>query len=137
MDRNNTRTATAVPTSMTSEERAFFQAMGERIAEARKALGMTQAQLADELGVAQQVVASYEVGRHRVPASFLPRLARTLAIPVEELIGEETQRSKRGPAPKLLQQVERIQRLPKVQQRFVMQMIDTALQASASTDAAE
>ena len=33
MDRNNTRTATAVPTSMTSEEREFFQAMGERIAE--------------------------------------------------------------------------------------------------------
>ena len=135
MDRNNTRTATAVPTSMTSEEREFFQAMGERIAEARKALGMTQAQLADELGVAQQVVASYEVGRHRVPASFLPRLARTLAIPVEELIGEETQRSKRGPAPKLLQQIERIQRLPRSQQRFVMQMIDTALQASATATA--
>jgi len=137
MDRNNTRTATTVPTSMTSEEREFFQAMGERIAEARKALGMTQAQLADELGVAQQVVASYEVGRHRVPASFLPRLARTLAIPVEELIGEETQRSKRGPAPKLLQQIERIHRLPKAQQRFVMQMIDTALQASATAEATE
>jgi transcriptional regulator with XRE-family HTH domain len=137
MDRNNTRTATAVPTSMTSEERAFFQTMGERIAEARKALGMTQVQLADELGVAQQVVASYEVGRHRVPASFLPRLAHTLAIPVEELIGEETQRSKRGPAPKLLQQIERIQRLPRSQQRFVMQMIDTALQASQTADADE
>jgi len=136
MDRNTIRAATAVPTSMTPDERVFFQAMGERIAEARKALGMTQTQLADELGVAQQVVASYEVGRHRVPASFLPRLAHTLAMPVEELVGEETPRSKRGPAPKLLQQVERIQRLPKAQQRFVMQMIDTALQANL-TDAAE
>jgi hypothetical protein len=36
-------------------------------------------------------------------------------------------RAKRGPAPKLLQQMERIQRLPKAQQRFVMQMIDTVL----------
>ena len=137
MDRNTIRATTAVPTAMTSDERAFFQAMGERIADARKGLGMTQAQLADELGVAQQVVASYEVGRHRVPASFLPRLARTLAIPVEELIGEEPQRSRRGPAPKLLQQIERIQRLPKSQQRFVMQMIDTALQASQTAEAAE
>jgi transcriptional regulator with XRE-family HTH domain len=110
--------------------------MAGRIADARKALGMTQAQLADELDVAQQVVASYEVGRHRVPASFLPRLARTLVMPVEELIGEEPQRSRRGPAPKLLQQIERIQRLPKSQQRFVMQMIDTALQASQTADAA-
>lgn len=36
---------------------------------------------------------------------------------------------KRGPAPQLQQQVERITRLPKAQQRFVMQMIDTAAAA--------
>ena len=44
-------------------------------------------------------------------------------------IGEDKDAApaKRGPAPKLLQQMERIQRLPKAQQRFVMQMIDTVL----------
>lgn len=35
---------------------------------------------------------------------------------------------KHGPTPKLLQQVERIQRLPKTQQCFIMQMIDTVQQ---------
>ena len=45
----------------------------------------------------------------------------------EELIGELTPPGKRGPVPKLQQQMERIQRLPKSQQRFVMQMIDTVL----------
>lgn len=137
MDRNSIRAMTAVPTSMTPDERAFFQAMGDSIAEARKALGMTQAQLADELGVAQQVVASYEVGRHRVPASFLPRLARTLAVTVADLIGEEVAPSRRGPSPRLLQQIERIQRLPKSRQRFIMEMIDIALQANVTADAAE
>lgn len=126
MESNTSRTAT-VPSAMSADEHAFFRAMGERIAEARKAQGLTQVQLAQALGVAQQVVASYEVGRHRIPSSFLPRLARALAMPVEELIGEEAQRSKRGPAPKLLQQVERIQRLPKSKQRFVMEMLDTVL----------
>ena len=38
---NIIRATTAVPTSMTPDERAFFQAMGERISDARKALGMT------------------------------------------------------------------------------------------------
>ncbi|MFZ1989314.1 MAG: helix-turn-helix domain-containing protein [Alphaproteobacteria bacterium] len=127
--------ATVMPTSMPPEERMFFQAMGERIAAARKASGMTQVQLAEEVGVAQQVIASYEVGRHRVPASVLPRLARALAISVQELVGEEPERPRRGPAPKLLQQVERIQRLPKSRQRFIMEMIDTVLQTTA--DAAE
>jgi hypothetical protein len=40
---------------------------------------------------------------------------------VEDLIEEEARATRRGPAPKLLQQMEHIQRLPKAQQRFVMQ----------------
>lgn len=51
-----------------------------------------------------------------------------LAVSVEDLIGESRQPGKRGPAPKIQQQLERITKLPKAQQRFVMQMIDTALQ---------
>jgi transcriptional regulator with XRE-family HTH domain len=133
----STDTETTLPTAMTSAEQAFFRALGLRIAEARKALAMTQAQLADELGVTQQVIASYEVGRRRVQVMLLPRLAHALAIGVEDLIGAEGQPARRGPAPKLLQQVERIQRLPRSRQRFVMEMIDTALQANTTADAAE
>jgi hypothetical protein len=48
------------------------------------------------------------------------------------LLGATTKgQMKRGPAPRLLQQMERIQRLPKAQQRFVMQMLDTVLQQAA------
>ena len=55
-------------------------------------------------------------------------IAHALAVSVEALIGQkEATPVKRGPAPKLLQQMERIQRLPKAQQRFVMQVIDTVL----------
>ncbi len=74
------------------------------------------------------MVASYEVGRRRVPVSLLPRIAEVLAASVETLIGKsDTTPSKRGPAPKLQQQIERIQRLPRAKQRFVMEMIDTVL----------
>jgi hypothetical protein len=47
----------------------------------------------------------------------------------EEPIGEPPNAAaeKRGPTPKIQQQMERIRRLPKAQQRFVMQMIDTVL----------
>jgi transcriptional regulator with XRE-family HTH domain len=121
-------TEAVVPTAMSPDEKAFFQALGVRIATTRKGLGMTQVQLAEELGIAQQVVASYEVGRRRMPIALLPRLARALAVTVEELIGEETRPGKRGPAPKLLQRMERIRRLPRTKQRFVMDMIDTVLQ---------
>ena len=133
----NPETETVLPTAMTSAEQAFFRALGERIATARKALGMTQVQLANEVGVAQQVIASYEVGRRRVQVMLLPKLAHALAISVEDLIAGEGQPARRGPAPRLLHQVERIQRLPRSRQRFIMEMIDTALQANVTADAAE
>ena len=120
----------AIP--MTQDEKQFFKALGARIAELRKAHGLTQVQLAEALELTQQMIASYEVGRRRVPVSLLPAIAQALAVSVEVLIGQkEASPGKRGPAPKLQQQMERIQRLPKAQQRFVMQMIDTVLAQAA------
>lgn len=51
-------------------------------------------------------------------------------VTVEDLVGVPATRGacKRGPAPKLQQQLERVSALPKAQQRFVMQMLDTVLQ---------
>jgi len=96
--------------------------------ELRKVRGLTQVQFAKMLNLTQQMVASYEVGRRRVPVSLLPLVATALAAPVEQLIGQpEVRPAKRGPAPKLQQQNERIGQLPKAKQRFVMKMLDTVL----------
>lgn len=51
---------------------------------------------------------------------------------LEELLGDDAGAAKkRGPAPKLQQQIERIQQLPRTQQRFVMQMLDSVLQQAS------
>ena len=55
-----------------------------------------------------QMIASYEVGRRRVPISMLPTLAIALAATMEDLVAQPTKPGKRGPAPKLQQQMERI-----------------------------
>jgi transcriptional regulator with XRE-family HTH domain len=114
--------------AVSPEEKSFFRQLGNRIAQLRKEQSLTQQQLAEALDVTQQVVASYEIGRRRVPVSLLPTLARTLAVSVEELIGSsEAVARKRGPAPKLAQHMERISQLPRAKQRFVIQMLDTVL----------
>lgn len=111
------------------DERTFFAQLGARVAELRKAQNVTQVQLAETLDVSQQTVHAYEMGHRRFPVSSLPVLAETFGVSIEELLGTtQSAAKKRGPAPKLQQQIERIQRLPKAQQRFVMQMLDTVLQ---------
>ena len=56
----------------------------------------------------------------RLPVSNLPLLAKALDVSIEALIGGATKTAaKRGPAPKLQQQLEQLSRLPKTQQRMV------------------
>ncbi len=111
------------------EDQRFFKTLGTRIAELRKAHHFTQQQLAELLGLSQQMIASYEVGRRRVPISMLPALATALAVSIDTLLGTGTGTSaaKRGPTPKLHQQIEQISQLPRAQQRFVTQMLDTVI----------
>lgn len=112
---------------MTQDEKKFFRDIGTRVADLRKEQGLTQEGLAELLGVSQQSVAVYEVGRLRIALSMLPKLAKVLGMRVESLLGENEKPAKRGPTPKLQSQMERISQLPKTQQRFVMQMLDTVL----------
>jgi len=109
----------------------FFKQLGQRITCLRKERGLTQAQLAEMVNVKQQVIASYEVGRRRVPVSLISPLATTLGVSVEDLLGIESAAAKRGPTPKLQQQVEQINRLPRSKQRFVSELLKTVLHQAA------
>lgn len=108
-----------------------FAALGTRIARLRKDQGITQVQLAEQLGVSQQTVTAYESGNRRVPISHLPRLAALLGESIEVLIGEPAKPNKRGPTPKLQQQLERISQLPKARQRIVSEVLDSLLAQAA------
>lgn len=116
-------------TTVNSKDEAFFKAMGSRLASARKAQHRTQQQIADQLGIAQQTLAHYEVGRLRPPASLLPPLAQVLGLTLDELLGQEFSHGhgKRGPAPKLQKQFERVSQLPRATQKVVMTMLDGLL----------
>jgi len=114
--------------AMSPNEKAYFKAMGRRISQRRQELGLTQVQLAAALDIPQQTYASYEVGRHGFPIALLPTLARTLMIDMDTLLGTTPkQRAKRGPAPKFQQHIERISKLPKPRQRFVLEVLESLL----------
>lgn len=112
---------------MTRDEKTFFEDLGTRIGELRRSQGLTQVQLAEILGVSQQTIHSFEKGIRRVPTSALPTIARTLAVSLEELLGEVRKPTKRGPVPRLQRQIERLGQLPKRDQEAVLRTIDAFL----------
>jgi len=112
------------------EDKQLYQAIGKRIAETRKAMGLTQVQLAEALGISQQTLAHYEVGRLRIAVSTLIPLAEILNSSVDELVKGKAAKGngKRGPASRLQQQIDQVARLPKTKQKFVSEMLETVIQ---------
>lgn len=115
---------TSARTTVNSRDEQFFKALGARIAQARKAQNLTQHQLCDQLGIAQQTLANYEGGQLRLPASMLTVLAEIFGMSPDELLGYESPKGKRGPSSRLQRQIERISKLPKSKQHVVMEMLD-------------
>ena len=120
----------------TPDERSYFLGLGARVADARHGADLTQVQLADGLAITQSQLASYEVGRRRIPVSMLPGIARLTGTTVEALIGEAgdadpkpatPRRTRRGPVSKLEQQLDAIARLPKAEQKIVSTLLDAML----------
>jgi transcriptional regulator with XRE-family HTH domain len=64
-------------------------AVGSRVRARRHALGLSQTQLAETLGITFQQVQKYEKGKNRISASVLVRAAARLDTSVQALVGEE------------------------------------------------
>jgi transcriptional regulator with XRE-family HTH domain len=117
---------------MTPADRQFGKELGRRLAQLRQDAGLTQQAVAAHLGIAQQTLAHYEVGRLRLPVALVPKLADLFDVPTDVLLGvasAHTSKSsgKRGPTPKLQRQLERVSRLPKAQQQVILAMLDGVL----------
>ena len=64
---------------------------GNLIANCRKEKGLTQANLAEQLGVSDRAVSKWETGRSLPDADNMLELSRILGITVDELLkGEKT-----------------------------------------------
>ena len=120
--------------AISDDERAFFIALGQRIAVQRKTQDITQVELAEQLGISQQAMNSFEKGRRRVPVSLLPVIAQALQTTLDAIVTQGTAPApaapkKRGPQKKIQQQLQLIEALPLAEQRAISRVLDSVLAA--------
>ena len=98
--------------------------LGIRLANFRKAAGLTQAEVAEDLKIPQTTVSFYEREAPYLPSHVLIALSRLFGISVEGLLGiEEEGQNKRGPKTKLERQFETIQQMPPSKQQFISKLL--------------
>ena len=114
-------------------DKAHDKALGLRIAKLRKERGFTQIELADKLGLVQAIVSDYERGRLRPHSGVLARLAETLQISADELLGLKPVQKATGMRDRrFLRRLDAISELPKRDQDALLRTIDAFLSRKAS-----
>jgi len=114
----------------TSKPAPFF---GQRMAAFRAAKGLSQAQLAEELDMTRDRVAYYERASTNPSFEVIQRVAEYFNVSVGELFNDAAKgRAKPGPPSHFVQLAERLERLPRSQQKAVATMLEGYLKQVAA-----
>lgn len=70
---------------------ALYKRIGSTIKVMRRALGLTQQQLANQLGISRASLANIETGRQRILVHQLYELADQLSVNVSDLLPESSE----------------------------------------------
>lgn len=108
-----------------TRERTEF---GQRLFDRREAAGLTQAEVAERLGLSQRAYSAWE----RDPVAILPErlsgLAGILGTTAAELLGEASpRRAANTPSGRLGQNIEAISKLPRRRQTKILEVMEAML----------
>jgi transcriptional regulator with XRE-family HTH domain len=106
--------------------------VGERIAQARQTAGLSQVQLAEKLGVTQQMVGYLERQPVAIRPELLLQLREALGISLDELLGQTAKPSRGGPNGKMRQLFEAASKLPRSQQEKILAIIQPFIREHAN-----
>jgi transcriptional regulator with XRE-family HTH domain len=107
--------------------------VGERIAQARQAAGLSQVQLAEKLGVTQQMVGYLERQPVAIRPELLLQLSQALDVSVDELLGQPAKPSRGGgPAGKMRRLFEAASKLPRSKQEKILDILQPFVREHAN-----
>jgi transcriptional regulator with XRE-family HTH domain len=97
---------------------------GARLLAARKAKGLTQAELAEAIGTSQRMIAYYETQGGTPNAPLLLKLGKVLSVDPNELLGVTKKKADAPEDLRLWRKLRQVESLPPDQRQTVVRMID-------------
>jgi len=106
---------------------------GERLHVAREALGLSQTQVAEKLGISQASYGAWERDPVALRPDQIEKLTEILNISVDHLFGKDNgKRHGGGPIGKVRQVFEKVSRLPRSQQSKVIEFVEAFVDKKAA-----
>lgn len=103
--------------------------IAKRLRDTRKARGLTQVEVARQVGIPQTLLSEYERGTVRIHAAMVAALARVLHVSTDELLGVKPPRDNGTVHDRrFFRRLQRIETLPKRAKQTLLNTIDLFLQ---------
>ena len=107
------------------------ETIGQRIAHFRKLRGMTQRQLADRIGIVQNLVSDYENGKIRLYDEMVARFAIALKVSSDDILGINDKLEEHpGVSRRFMKRLVVIETFPEVQKKHLIRMLDDNIKAN-------
>jgi transcriptional regulator with XRE-family HTH domain len=102
---------------------------GERVRTAREVAGLSQRDVAAQLGISQPSYALWEINHVALRPDQLLKLAGILGVRIEELLDPPNGHDRRGggPAGKAKRVFEAVSRLPRSQQQKILEVVEALI----------
>ena len=104
---------------------------GKRIAAARKSRGLSQRDLAKQVGISYRMIAYYEAQTNRPPAAKLPIIANALKISTDELLGNSPLSVREPQNGRLWKRLQVVEKLPLRAQKQVVELVELLAKTTA------
>ena len=108
-------------------------ACAQRLAELRKAAGLSQKELADKLGIAPSNIGFWELHNKPPRSDILPKLAKILKVSVDNILGTKIRpKSAGGPQGRTRKVFDEVSKLPRRQQQKIVDVVEALTEQAQS-----
>jgi transcriptional regulator with XRE-family HTH domain len=109
------------------------ETIGQRIAGLRKERGLSQADLAERIGISRQLVASYERERVRLYDEMVARFALALGVSADEILGldQAGNTDTKHPSLRVTRRLRELEQLPEPKRKAILKTLDDLIRANS------
>src|ERR1700730_13340833 len=105
------------------------ESFGAQLARLRQEAGLSQRDLAAEVGISQRMIAYYEKQTAHPPTHLLAILAEALGVSADQLLGiKEVKSNGRSRDNRLWRRFSQVEQLPQSQRKQIVQILDAFLE---------
>lgn len=110
---------------------AATKEIGARIATIRKAKGLTQADIAERIGISRLLISDYERGKVRIYADILAKISTALGVSPDVLLAQKAYKNE-GYIPnlKIAKRIKALEKLPEIKQKAILKTLDDLIRAN-------